>query len=50
MGTDVTVVGGWGYIVYIELCQCRGFESSWSLQNFIHRRNTTLLLCPNIGL
>ena len=21
MGTDVTVVSGWGYIVYIELCQ-----------------------------
>ena len=21
MGTDVAVVGGWGYIVYIELCQ-----------------------------
>ena len=26
MGTDVTVVGGWGYIVYIELCQDRGFQ------------------------
>lgn len=26
MGTDVTVVGGRGYIVYIELCQDQGFR------------------------